>query len=582
MPKISESNSPYSPRQTCLIALLCGLIVLAGQVAVWHLNIQHFYFPVGDDLVLIAHSTRVFHASPISWFTKGFSGYFSPYPDLSLPYSNFLRPVDNAVYYANSLIFGRHWSYYLLANYMIVATVVGLVCWISLAVLELSLLSGLIITLATAASSAFTAQIVYRPSFAFDYLAALWVLLTLALLIRRRLGWAWIAVWLAVFTKEPGFFTAVAAAIVVFGLLAARSWKYRAVCSAAFLIPLGAMFALRRLDFAGLGGVYIATGLSPARIIRNILIGMTNWPFMLPGEQHIFDRTFHNIGSLALSVILWGLIAVALYRFLWSRVRRIVFERQELTVADFSDRSAIVVLFLVGSLALPVLFDLTPRFGAACLPLFFITLGWLARGQGERPNTSYLARLAIAILILITGFELAELRGIATPQTVAFEQQQWRLSRSFINTLSTLKSPVVFLIDDASGGFSSSDALSIFSGYTGEIVPVSNLAIQMCSIKPDVHIKKTGPRTFVVESNIPSSCGSNQLPGAYRLDRLSSNDLERDLPTMLAHYHAADRPTRKEEFVTQDLRLDIQVRVPRFNILMPDLDANVYIIAEDE
>ena len=578
MPHLTESGLPHPPRRASLIALLCGLIAFAGQVAVWHLYIQKAYFPVGDDLVLIAHSTRVFDASPISWFTKGFSDYFSPYPDLSLPYSNFLRPVDNAVYYVNSLIFGTHWSYYLLANYAIVAAVVGLVCWMALSIFGLTLASGLIVTLATAASSAFTAQIVYRPSFAFDYLAALWVFLTLALLLRRRLGWAWVMVWLAVFTKEQGFFTAAAAAIAVFCLLAARPWAYRTASAAAFLVPLIAMIVLRRIDFTSLGGVYVASGLSPSRIIKNVFIGMTNWPFMLPGEQHIFDRTLHNIGSLALSALLWGLIAASLYQFLWPGVRRILLKRQDLAVTALSNRSALVVLFLLGSLALPVAFDLTPRFGAACLPLFFLTLGCLGRQKDELPSMTWLARISIATLLLIVGFELAELRTIITHKTVAFEQRQWKLSRSFITTLSALTSPAVFLIDDASGGYSSADALSIFSGYTGKIVPVSNLGMQICPLTPDVHIKKIVPLSFTVESVVPPSCGSNLLPGAYRLDRVSGNDLDRDLPTMLAHYHAHDRPDRKEEFVTQSLHLDIQMRVPRFAIVMPDLQNNAYVI----
>jgi hypothetical protein len=236
------------------------------------------------------------------------------------------------------------------------------------------------------------------------------------------------------------------------------------------------------------------------------------------------------------------------------------------------------VLFLLGSLALPVAFDLTPRFGAACLPLFFLTLGCLGRRKDERPSTKWLTRISIAALLLIVGFEVTELRTIITPKTVAFEQRQWKLSRSFLTTLSTLTSPAVFLIDDASGGYSSAEALSIFSGYAGEIVPVSNLGMQVCLITPDIHIKKIAPLSFTVESVVPPGCGSNLLPGAYRLDQVSGNDLDRDLPTMLAHYHADDRPARKEEFVTQSLHLDIQMRVRRFAILMPNLQDNAYII----
>lgn len=207
MTPVSPSASPTGRgrRHSHVIALGLGAFVFVVQAIFWHLFIQHDFFPTGDEFSLLAHSTRVFHASPMAWFTHGFADYFNPYPDLALPYSNFLRPLDNVVFYLNSLLFTTHWSFYLLANYLLVSIVVVLAFYTARAILELPLALSLLVAAATIVSPAFSAQIFYRPSFAFDYLAALFALLTAALLARGRILPAWFAVWCAVFSKETGF-----------------------------------------------------------------------------------------------------------------------------------------------------------------------------------------------------------------------------------------------------------------------------------------------------------------------------------------------------------------------------------------
>ena len=104
--------------------ILVALLFLVAQVTYWAVQIRPAYFPAGDEFALLVSSTRFFHPHPGDWFRHGFSGYFCPYPDLSLPYSNFLRPMANFTYYLQSFVFGRHWGDYLLGTYVIEAAAV--------------------------------------------------------------------------------------------------------------------------------------------------------------------------------------------------------------------------------------------------------------------------------------------------------------------------------------------------------------------------------------------------------------------------------------------------------------------------
>ena len=46
--------------------------------------------------------------------------------------------------------------------------------------------------------------------------------------------------------------------------------------------------------------------------------------------------------------------------------------------------------------------------------------------------------------------------------------------------------------------------------------------------------------------------------------------LLRSLPEADISYTAGDRPREKEEFITQDLTIDIHSKRPQFSILVPD------------
>jgi hypothetical protein len=558
------------------ISLLAGTLILALLTAFWYFQIRQDYYPSGDEFSLLVNSTRFFHPSPLAWFSHGFSTYFIPYPDISLPYSNFLRPVDNLTYYLNSLLFGSSWSAYLLTNYAIAAAVVASVCLLCLHALRLSLITSAMIGLATAASPAFGTQFAYRPCFAFDYLAALWIFLVILSLTRRNMWMAWGFLSLAVFTKESAYYAAIAASIAASLTCPGTPRVARILRSAAFLLPLAAIGILRLVDFRNAAGVYVLSGFSPASALRGIALGLTHWPYIMPGEQNIRELSLRNIASLTLSLVLWALALTAARYSLRARALRTpsaalpTLPGHDGKRMEPTEVRTLVSIFFVCSLIMPVLLDLTPRFGASAFPLFLLVVGlWI-----EQSNASGLLRAGAALtLVLITSLNLVELGRVLSPRILLEQKTNWHMSRDLIHHLSDGNAPVTFLVDDTSENFSSPDSVKRFSGYPGQLVPISNLQ-SSCSV--DLRVSSDPSRTYIVRSIVKPQCGSNVLYAAYRLDRLSGFSLERELPQATVFYQAKDRPSRKAEFVSQDLTVTLRPKVPRFAILIPDFRSQVY------
>ena len=303
----SERLSATSVARELWFAGLLGLFVFVPLVIYWAARIRLAYSPAGDEFSLLAHSARVFHPQPGEWLLHGFSGYFSPYPDLSLPYSNFIRPMANVTYFAQSLLFGRHWSLYLLGSYAIAAALVGTGWFLARVCLRLRPSLALLATASCAFSPAFNYLVVFRPSFAFDLLGGLFALLVLSTLLRSRWLAAWLLVWCAVFTKESAYYAAPAACIAVFLLQSKLPAARRLLSASLYLLPLACILILRRLDFAGVQGVYVLNRASGTGPVGRALLGLTHWPYVLPGPGRV--RVF----AMGMTGIVWCLLLLVAF-----------------------------------------------------------------------------------------------------------------------------------------------------------------------------------------------------------------------------------------------------------------------------
>ena len=567
---MSLNPSPMGARSArghLLYSLLLGSGLFLLQFWYWQTHIRSFYYPSGDDFALLVHSTRIFHAHPTEWFLRGFAGYFRPYPDIAVPYSEFLRPLDNSVYYLNSVLFGRSWSGYLLANYLIAAAVTSVAFVFAWSLLRLPVALAALVTLATIASPAYTYHLLYRPSFAFDYLGALWVLLCALCLVRGRLAIAWLFCLLAVLSKETAYYSAVAACVSLLACSPCRITRRRWLQSGAFLVPLLFVFLLRRWDFKAVTGVYVLTGFSPKELLRNVVLGFTQWPYMLPGEQHIFERSLHNGASLLLSTLLWillGAIVVSLCRQRRGLRRGDAFEL-------YSIRATLLV-FLAGSLCLPMALGLVQRFGASTYPLLFLNLAALGVSCASRPWARW---AAVTVLALITAGNGAALAGTFSGQTLQSQGLQWRLSRSLVQQLSEDRHAVQFLLGDRSESFASPATVQTFAGSNGQIIPISSVGPGHC-LAPPAPSLTTQPGGYVSDGTLRPDCGSYILFATGRRAGDPGKLLTRDLPQARLAYVSPNGSETPGTYEWQRLHIEIFPKVSSYVILAPDPASSTY------
>ena len=84
-----------------VLSLLAVLVVFALSLGTY---ISH-YFPYEDDFSLIRYSTVQNSPAPLTWITKGFSDYFANDPQCATHFFGFDRPVVNATFYLESLLY---------------------------------------------------------------------------------------------------------------------------------------------------------------------------------------------------------------------------------------------------------------------------------------------------------------------------------------------------------------------------------------------------------------------------------------------------------------------------------------------
>lgn len=545
--------------------ILVALLFFVAQVLYWAVRIRPAYFPAGDEFALLVSSTRFFHPDAGDWFRHGFSGYFCPYPDLSLPYSNFLRPLANLTYYLESLVFGRHWGEYLLGTYGIEAVLVLTVWYLARICLRLPLFVSLLVTVSAVFSPAWGYQAIFRPSFAFDLLGALWALLALAALSRRRWWLAWFGVFLAVLTKESAYYVAPAACVAAWFLLRGMRPAGRLSRTAVYLVPLLFAVLLRKLDFPGGQGAYVLNEAAGGSPVKKLLLACTHWPYMLPGEQHIFAFSAHNILALFLTAAIWILLLVICA----GTLRR---NRRTPAVSDGPTSLPVVnvqllLIFFAGSLFLPLGLDLGPRFGASTFPLLFLCLGTAATEAMTRPFP-LLRWTAIVILAIALVADAGALLGALTGPAFGREQALWARSRTLVDLLSRERQPVVFLAGDASESFSSPGFVQRFSGYRGTVVPLSNLGVghgahEQLTVRPEPG------RIYAIHLVAPESCGGNSLGATFHTTPGLLHTFTRTLPQAIVMYDAHDGGWKDGQFSAKDLDLRIVPKVPAFAIVYP-------------
>ncbi len=101
MPKLFNRQNNHAMWIAPTLSLLACLLIFVFSLGKYYLH----YFPYEDDFSLIRASTVQNSPVPISWITRGFTNYFANDPQCATRYFGFDRPVVNASFYLESLLY---------------------------------------------------------------------------------------------------------------------------------------------------------------------------------------------------------------------------------------------------------------------------------------------------------------------------------------------------------------------------------------------------------------------------------------------------------------------------------------------
>ena len=470
-------------------------LVLAVTMAFWFSQIRGQWAAAGDEFALFANSAHMFHPHPSYWFTRGYRDYLTVYPELTSARSNFIRPVANIKYYLESWVYGEHWSWYMITNFLIFATLVATVVYLGAKHLRIRSWQLWVVGVLAFLSPAFEIYSHRLPNACLDLLGATFVAAGLCFLLDYRFLLAFLCFSMGVFTKETTHFAPFAASLSLL-LFGARPFTTRVKAYIAlFPLPVLALYVLRRIDFgkSGQSGVYVFQGIqSKWALMKMFLQGFRNWPFRIYAGTILLPQSGPSIHRahlvLALfSCLFWILILRALFST-FRDFRRSEYDAPETGVAFGSFASGVTaLLFLLGSLALPCLLNLTPRFGGLTFPFIGLFGIWYINHTSSRPLR------VLWGMCLITLF-VASLQARLDVFTELDEtHHQWALDRSYLATARSAPAGTLLLVDDMSGFDAGTEWFRIFSRYPGTMIRVDSLAVvrtENCTLKNSTIIRE--------------------------------------------------------------------------------------------
>ena len=557
-----------------MVSGISFLLSFATLALFWNFEVRRFYSPFSDEFSLFANSARQFHPVFSRWFLQGFSQYFVPYPEWSLASTNFARPVANAEYYLSSLVFGTHWNWYLLSTYLIQSMLVASVVYLSLRHLDLSVFTAAALGCICFVSPAFDRSALYSTSFAFDLLAALFVLAGLNQLLSGRFFAAWIFFVAALFTKETAFFALLAAAVVIF-ITSTHRGPSRLLLPACFLVPYVVWGTLRELAFRGAQGVYALPADRPARYVARILRGFLRWP--IPFETVFRTNYAPRSISLPVSVFVvmnlcfWIAALFFAFRYLWSR--RPVGRSRAVGDPRLSSRPQAVLVFCIGSLVILILIpNLQPRFGATFVPLFSLSLAAFLRLKSNKP-----LRALACVFLIVPPVVNATGRMLRFSQEVSTAHFQWAMAADYSRKIARATAPGIYILDDMSGGFSSTESIRRFTGYRGRLVRVNDLVSQEeCDMQPQVVVRRSSTDRLQFNLEVDSPCAGYAFLSSRRRAPVGKEELTRAIGDTKVIYKGT--PAASTHFLAASGSLSVEIiGAPASSVLLiADPKSKVY------
>lgn len=262
-PKLADRLSTLYVPFACVGASLLLIGLFYAKTRYSH------YVLVGEELAFLGATLQ--HGAD-DWLLRGYSYYFSTYPELESTVTNYIRPIGNILVWICHAIFGDRYQFYFIIYY---ASALSAFLLLLLSVRPLRPQAGLLLASALAWSvfcpGAVGKGLWFMPAM-FDMVVGFFVVAAFYCTLREKDILAIFLLLLALFTKETASFAPVAAALTVL-LVRPRSTRNWAT-AAALLSPLAIWIAFRLIAFGGvLDGTQTSFG------PRGLLLhGLLRWP----------------------------------------------------------------------------------------------------------------------------------------------------------------------------------------------------------------------------------------------------------------------------------------------------------------
>lgn len=488
-------------------------------------------FPRGDEFALIAASQR----ASTEWLTQGFDRYFIAYPEWTVPYTAYLRPVVNAVYWAFS-----PWSeplfraQLLVANYGVHAANAGLVFAMVAGTLAAPQGRAWLAAGAVFCSVAFFASAMpLQPAFAMDGLAAFAGLLAIWMAAAGRTSAALLLFALALLTKESVL--PVGAALMLYGGHS-RQWRLALGVGALLLLWVG----LRWHAFGGFGPVH-----SLSRPFQPVWLLVDGWA----SARHLQwpSGGLRELAAPAMLVALIGLLALSL-----PALKQALRPGETPTARRAQGLAELLGWAVISSALYLAATDTHPRFTY----VFGVLLVPLLASDGRRLAHGLLR------LLLLAGAIAAVFSWTRIDNSAQAAHQQ--AARALVQSLASLpaEGPPIYILNDHVGGYASATSMQRFAGLQRQLVRVNSMQLRCLNgEEKDVQTRVVRVGGTVVEVVVPP-CVQFIFEGAVLSGETFDSDGNIERNSRLRYtFSEVDRTSASTAARPDRLRLGTHMRV---------------------
>jgi hypothetical protein len=498
---VTKSESIAKSFSAMLRVLLVPTVVLLA-IYCFHFSFYRTYFPYGDDPALL-------HASggnPTQWFTEGYSKYFVVYPEWNVARTDFLRPVVNLILRLNETFFGNHYLLYFASFFLAQFLVCALIVFLArrMGVKEPWLF---FVGLLAAINPAFIGEGLYNISFQYDIWCGLFAVAALYLILRQWYGLAVLSLTLAVFTKEPGLYAPVAAAITVYLL------HRRRLPAAIMLLPLLVWAWVWKFVFIGTpNGNYALQGNPATLLIKGAIQGFMRWPTGIV-DAHVAWKILveHSIAAnvpglflLLINLFLWGVLLAAGVKFAKAALRASPLSEQDRLVLA-------VLIWLAGALSFGILVGYHSRFGGSIYPLEILACAVMVHSNRQRLSRGFsVAALGLlAAAFLWNAWDLESSDDGIVPH---LDSSPILTMRSLVDALQRHRADVVYVLNSTPADAAPSSIASLAGVPSEELIILSEAQGCLNDSRADrPMVEQVGNAVHIV--SVLPACASYEFSG---------------------------------------------------------------------